>query len=313
MRPAGISGVDDGPVAPFAEWSLLRLDRISTPAGELVEYRPTSDVISVATGAKRAIEVVLPNTPTQHLEVTPGQIHILPANVPVGIRVFGPAENIVVTLNPRLLSEFRPRQGSLPVELRSAFGLQDGLIQQLVYALQAEAGSAIPDAHYVETLGAALAAHLVSKYASAETPRSVRRRRLVRPGLTAVLDFIDQNLDGRLTLPRLADIARLSVFAFVRSFKTSTGLPPHRYILRRRVERAKLLLGDAALNIADVALRCGFGDQSAFTTTFRRLTSQTPSAYRDSVRGQHGIHARAESRSGRLETPPRGSGQDRPV
>jgi AraC family transcriptional regulator len=285
MLPAGLSVVGEQPDGPFAEWSSLRLDRVSTPAGELVEYRPTSDVVSVATGAKRAIEVVLANAPPQQLEVTPGQVHILPANVPVGIRVFGPAENIVVTLNHRLLSEVRP-PGSVPVELRSAFGLQDGLIQELVYALQAEATSATPDNRYVEMLGAALAAHLVRRYASDGKARSASRRRLVKPGLAAVLDYIDQNIDGRLTLPRLAEIARLSVFAFVRSFKTSTGLPPHRYVLRRRIERAKVLLGDTALNIADVALRCGFGDQSAFTTTFRRLTSQTPSAYRDALRGQ---------------------------
>jgi AraC family transcriptional regulator len=313
MTGSGILLVGDGPTAPFADWSLLRLDRVSTPIGELVEYRPTSDVVSVAIGAKRSIEVVLANAPPQHLEVMPGQVHILPANVPVGIRVFAPAENIVVTLNPRLLSEFSSKAGGASVELRSGFGLQDGLIQQLVYALQAEAGAAIPDAQYVESLGAALAAHLVRKYASEEVQRSTRRRRLVRPGLATVLDHIDQNLDGRLTLPRLAEIARLSVFAFVRSFKTSTGLPPHRYILRRRVERAKLLLADAALNIADVALRCGFGDQSAFTTTFRRLTLQTPSAYRESLRGQHGIHAHFESNSGRVETLRRGLGQDRPV
>jgi AraC family transcriptional regulator len=313
MTAASTPLLGDGLAAPFAEWSVLKLDRVSTPVGELVEYRPTSDVISVATGVKRAIEVVLANSPPRHLEVTPGQVHILPANVPVGIRVFGPAENIVVTLNPKLLSEHSPRPGGDPVELRSAFGLQDGLIQQLVYALQAEAGAPVPDAQYVESLGAALAAHLVRKYASEATPRSARRRRLVRPGLAAVLDYIDENLEGRLTLPKLSEIARLSVFAFVRSFKTSTGLPPHRYILRRRVERAKLLLADAALNIAEVALRCGFGDQSAFTTTFRRLTLQTPSAYRESLRGQHGIHAHFESNSGRAENPKRDSGQDRPV
>ncbi len=311
MLTAGLSVVDGRPEGPFAEWSSLRLDRICTPAGELVEYRPTSDVVSVATGAKRAVEVVLANTPPQHLEVTPGEVHILPANVPVGIRVFGPAENIVVTLNPKLLSEVRP-QGGLPVELRSAFGLQDGLIQQLVYALQAEATSPSADSHYVQMLGAALASHLVRKYASNGTPRSARRRRLVKPGLAAVLDYIDENIDGRLTLPRLAEIAHLSIFAFVRSFKTSTGLPPHRYILRRRIERAKLLLGNAALNIAEVALRCGFGDQSAFTTTFRRLTAQTPSAYRDALRGQSALESRiSDAFSPGGKTTAQGLSQDR--
>jgi AraC family transcriptional regulator len=267
-------------VPAFADWSVLRLDQVSTPPGNLVEYRPTADVVSVATGEKRSVEVVVGDTPPQHLEVTPGQVHILPANVPVGIRLFGPAENIVVTLNHRLLAEVKSSHGPVNVELRTAFGLDDELIRQLVYALQKEANSPDADRHYVESLGAALAAHLVRRYASPDKARAVHRRRMVKPGLPEVLDYIDQNIDGRLTLPKLAEVARLSVFAFVRSFKTSTGVPPHRYILRKRVERAKVLLGDAALSIADVALRCGFGDQSSFTTTFRRLTLQTPSAFR---------------------------------
>jgi AraC family transcriptional regulator len=284
VNPAALSFVSGAPISAFADWSALRLAQVSTPAGNLVEYRPTDDVVSVATGQKRSIEVVLGDTPPQQLEVTPGQVHILPANVPVGIRLFGPAENIVVTLNHRLLADVKTGRGPLNVELRTAFGLDDGLIQQLVYALHEEANSPNADSHYVESLGAALAAHLVRKYASPERGTSVHRRRLVKPGLPEVLDYIDQNIDGRLTLPKLAEVARLSVFAFVRSFKTSTGVPPHRYILRKRIERAKVLLADAALSIADVALRCGFGDQSSFTTTFRRLTLQTPSAFRDKFR-----------------------------
>jgi len=284
VNPAALS---DGPGAclpAFADWSWLRLDLVSTPPGNLVEYRPTCDVVSVATGTQRAVEVVVGDAPPQHLEVSPGQVHILPANVPVGIHLFGPAENIVVTLNHRLLAEVKTSRGALNVELRTAFGLDDQFIQQLVYALQEEANSPDADSHYIESLGAALAAHLVRKYASSDKGRPVNRRRLVKPGLPEVLDYIDHNIDGRLTLPELAEVARLSVFAFVRSFKTSTGLPPHRYILRKRIERAKVLLADAALSIADVALRCGFGDQSSFTTTFRRLTLQTPSAFRDKFR-----------------------------
>jgi AraC family transcriptional regulator len=284
MIPAGLSVGADRPGTHSADWCGLRLDQVSTPAGELVEYRPTSDVVSVATGAKRAIEVVLADAPSRLLEVTPGQVHIFAANVPVGVRLFEPAENIVVTLSPRLLSEVRPNGSSTQVALRSRFGLQDGLIEQLVYALLEEATSVTSDSRYVQTLGAALAAHLVRRYASNEAPRQARPRRLVKPVLASVLEYIEQNMDAELTLPRLAAFARLNVFTFVRRFKTSTGLPPHRYILRRRVECAKVLLSNAALSIADVALRCGFGDQSAFTTAFRRLTSQTPSAYRETLR-----------------------------
>jgi AraC family transcriptional regulator len=284
MFPSGISVDGDLAGVPAVEWAWLRVDRVATLPGQLVEYRPTSAVVSVATGAKRAIEVVVANAPARLLEVKPGQVHVLAANVPFGVRLFQPAENIVVTLSPRLLSEVSPHRGRTPVELRSGFGLQDGLIQQLVYALQEATTSGTSDGRYVQTLAAALAAHLVRKYASSEVPYQARPRRLVKPALAAVLDYIDQNMDGELSLRNLAALARLSVFTFVRRFKTSTGLPPHRYILRKRVDRGKVLLGDAALSIADVALRCGFGDQSAFTTAFRRLTSQTPSAYRETLR-----------------------------
>ncbi len=284
MLPVGRSAGVDRLEVPVVDWPSLRLDRVSTPAGDLVEYRPTAHVVSVATGARRAIDVMVPNAPLQHVVVTPGQVHILTANVPVGIRLFGPAENIVVTLSPRLLSEVSPRPDEPHVGLRTGFGLEDGLIQQLVYALQEEALSTEPHSDYIRSLAGALAAHLVRKYADRGKPRLARARRVVRPELASVLEYIEQNLDGRLTLPKLAEVARLSVFAFVRRFKTITGLPPHRYVLRKRVERAKVLLADAALNIAEVALRCGFGDQSSFTTTFRRLTLQTPSAYRDTLR-----------------------------
>ncbi len=270
--------------AATAAWSWLRVDQVSTPPGELKEYCPAANVVSVATGGKRSIQVTVADGPPVSLEVTPGQIHILPANVPVGIRLFGPAENIVVSLSPKLLSDVRPGPGRANTALRPVFGLRDALIEQLVYALWQEGTSASPDSHYVQTLAAALATHLVRTYASSPSRAPARSRGLEGSRLASVLAYIDENIDRRLTLPRLATMARLSLFPFIRSFKSSTGLPPHRYILRKRVEHAKALLADDTLNIADVALRCGFADQSAFANAFRRLTLQTPRAYRDALR-----------------------------
>jgi AraC family transcriptional regulator len=283
MKPWGLV-VGRESQAATAAWSWLRLDQVSTPPGELKEYRPTANVVSVATGGKRSIQVTLGDGPPVSLEVTPGQIHILPANVPVGIRLFGPAENIVVSLSSELLSEVRPGGGRAHTALRPVFGLRDGLIEQLVYALWEQGTSARPDSHYVQTLAAALAAHLVRTYGTGPSNPPVRNLRLAGSRLASVLAYIDENIDRRLTLPRLATVARLSLFAFVRSFKSSTGLPPHRYILRKRVEHAKVLLADDTLSIADVALRCGFGDQSAFANAFRKLTLQTPRAYRGTLR-----------------------------
>lgn len=269
--------------APTAR-SWLRIEQVSTPPGDLKEYRPASTVVSLATGDTRCIQFHLADSAPVSLQVRPGQVHILPANVPVAIRLFGPAENIVLSLSPKLLSDAGHRRNAPPVALRPVFGLNDALIEQLVYALWEQSAAACPDTYYVQTLAAALAAHLVRTYATTPPPPPLRTQRLAERRLAVVLAYIEENIDRRLTLPRLATLARLSLFAFSRSFKRTTGVPPHRYILKKRVEHAKTLLADETLSIADVALRCGFTDQSAFANAFRKLTLQTPRAYRNAVR-----------------------------
>ena len=77
----------------------------------------------------------------------------------------------------------------------------------------------------------------------------------------------------------MADLAidcGVSVSHFSRAFRQSTGLSPHQWLLKRRVDQAKSLLRDRTLSLSDVALSCGFGDQSHFTRVFTKLTGITP-------------------------------------
>ncbi len=98
-----------------------------------------------------------------------------------------------------------------------------------------------------------------------------------------VVDYIASNLaeDGRLQ--DLADLVEMSPFHFCRLFKQSTGLTPHQYILHLRIEKAKGLLKNKRLGIADIASRLGFSDQSHFTNIFRRLVGITPARWRASL------------------------------
>lgn len=87
---------------------------------------------------------------------------------------------------------------------------------------------------------------------------------------------------------RLDDLARecgLSKRHFLRAFKTSTGEPPHRWLLGRRVERAKELLAGSNLDLSEIAALCGFSDQSHLNRMFRRQTGNTPGAWRRAHRG----------------------------
>ena len=83
-------------------------------------------------------------------------------------------------------------------------------------------------------------------------------------------------------------MARLSPFHFSRLFKGSTGLTPHQYVLRWRVEESKRLLRHSNMEIADIAQRLRFSDQSHFTSLFHRLTGETPRRWRDDPRNPRG-------------------------
>lgn len=95
-----------------------------------------------------------------------------------------------------------------------------------------------------------------------------------------VADYVEANLDQPLTLDDLAAEAGLSAYHFAKMFKISFGQPPHRYVTDRRISKAKELLADASIRLADVALACGFSSQSHFTNSFRRYAGVTPRRFR---------------------------------
>jgi AraC family transcriptional regulator len=82
----------------------------------------------------------------------------------------------------------------------------------------------------------------------------------------------------------MAAVARLSAYHFARQFKAATGVPPHQFVILRRVERAKLLLQGGDLSLAEVAAHAGFSGQSVFCHHFKRLVGVTPRQFRMSAR-----------------------------
>ena len=89
-------------------------------------------------------------------------------------------------------------------------------------------------------------------------------------------EFIERNLSERFTLADLAGAAYMSRFHFARMFRRTFGISPMEYVLRERIERAKPMLLDRRVSIADVAATFGFCDQSHFTRSFRRIAGCSP-------------------------------------
>jgi AraC family transcriptional regulator len=95
-----------------------------------------------------------------------------------------------------------------------------------------------------------------------------------------VVEYINDRLETDLSLPELAGVVGLNPDYFARTFKQTTGVSPHRYVLLKRIDRACALLKDSPISIVEISQRSGFASQSAFTTAFGRIQGITPSAYR---------------------------------
>lgn len=112
----------------------------------------------------------------------------------------------------------------------------------------------------------------------------VGRIYLSPPKLKRVLDFIEANLQESIGLDDLAHAAGLSANHFLRVFKLATGETPYHFLRARRLERARELLADNAMPLAELALECGFANQAHFTAAFSRELGISPGRYRRAVR-----------------------------
>lgn len=133
---------------------------------------------------------------------------------------------------------------------------------------------------YVESLVTQLAVLLMRRHSpdAAGAPKDAGG--LTRTQMRRVLDYIETNLNADLSLGDLAGVTELSLHHFAHMFKRSMGAAPHKYVLERRVERAKEMLRASRGSLVDISLSLGFCSQSHFTNTFRRMVGATPTEFR---------------------------------
>lgn len=93
-------------------------------------------------------------------------------------------------------------------------------------------------------------------------------------------DAMDFSYSEPLDIPRLARTARISESHFIRTFRATFGETPHRYLQRRRVERAMFLLAQTRREITDICLEVGFASLGTFSRTFREIVGESPSGFR---------------------------------
>ncbi|MEM8737970.1 MAG: AraC family transcriptional regulator [Planctomycetota bacterium] len=195
-----------------------------------------------------------------------------------------------VCLTPDRLSRVGAEAGDLDpdrVHLRHGVNFRDDSLRQCVDLMHRAWRSGEAEgpggALYMGHLAVVLSIGLLRSYGTRELRPTGGVGRLSRRELDAVREYIEARLAEDVTLEDLADAACLSVFHFLRKFKRTFGQTPHQYLMRRRVERAKVLLRDRAFaerGIAPIAYACGFSDQSHLCRYFKRVVGVTPARWR---------------------------------
>jgi AraC family transcriptional regulator len=208
-----------------------------------------------------------------------GGLFLQPSHAELSVELGGALDTVHVYLSDDAVQDAAGEHA--PVRLAEELGSHDPLLEQLVLGLDGVVRDWEPGARtYADQLGALVAAQLVRRHRAGRVPEPEPASGLSDRQFTRVRDLMAERLAEPVPLADLAALTGLSVSRFSRRFKARTGLPPHRYLLRLRVEQAGLLLRTGDDPIAEIAVRCGFSHQEHLTRVLRAQLGTTPAALR---------------------------------
>jgi len=216
-----------------------------------------------------------------------GNVEVFPAGRRMEQVMGEVSEDVNVLLEEGFVVRVAAEVGADPdrLEILNRFKARDPQIERIMLSFLTELeADGLGGGLYAEALANALAVHLLREHSSLgeKAKRELAREAAKGAGLSSrqlrrTLDYIGDNLSGRLSLAELAAQANLSPYHFSRLFRESTGLSPHQYVIRERVERAKGLLLRGEQSVAAVARKVGFADQGHLSRHTKRLLGATPS------------------------------------
>lgn len=219
--------------------------------------------------------------------VRKGMIGFLPAGIGGTWCFDDPVDCLMLFLPPLWLRRAAAQHGLDADKVRVRPGLleDDPFLTQGMQLLLATMKWPRGVAMFTASIGLALALRLLVAHGAQESPAPIVARGGLPPHLLRrAQEYMDAHLATDLTLDAVAREIGVSPRHFARAFRQSVGVPPHQWLLRRRIELARELLATGDSPLAEVAVQCGFADQSHFTSTFRRATGTTPGRYRGDVR-----------------------------
>jgi AraC family transcriptional regulator len=269
-------------IFPYGETSDgMALQLRSDPAGVLEVPELQSTLIAIHVGA--AAKISCRRGGVSHIgSAVHGDIDIIPALTPSRWQIHDQNDTaLILALPPSLLDTVAEEQGfdSRRVEIKNRFQIRDAQMENICWALKAEMESNYPSGRlYVDSLAVSIASRLVSTHSSIAKHPIAQAGGLGGRRLKQTLAYIEDHLSEDLSLSSIASITGISASHFKTLFRQSAGIPIHQYVIQRRIERAKDMLMQGKLSIAEIALATGFSHQSHLARHMRRSVGLSPRA-----------------------------------
>ena len=220
---------------------------------------------------------------TERIEFSARRLAILPTHAPAFFDVKGDADVLVVYLRGGMVRAVADRlygASTRPLHFEPLAGFSDALLEQLCLAFaEALHERRRDDARYVDQIAETAAAHCLTRYPFGH-PAPSRPAMGVEAALARVSAYVDEHLDGDLSVEALAEAARLTAAALKRAFAETHGETPKQWVIRRRLGAAQDMLAKTDWPLAEIALRAGFASQSHLCVMFKREIGRTPNEYR---------------------------------
>jgi AraC-like DNA-binding protein len=292
----GSDGIgNDNPIWRFSgfrveatrSWGLISADVISRDAGEATWLSDRHRIVYALTDIPGTVQSN--GRPADKYGLHHEKIAFRPAGQIVRSDVPGAVRFIQILQSADTYHNFvgdLVRGGMVSLEPRA--NVDDPLISRIGLTIVSDIEGGFLDHVLADALNTALAVRITRLFVDPSAINLAPSNGLSRGRVKRVCDYIEAHLDDRLTLTEIAGVACLSPYHFSRSFKQAVGVGPRRYIIQRRVERARALLQRTDLPLSRVAHEAGFTDQSHLTAEFRRHIGVTPGRFRAELTSKGG-------------------------
>ncbi len=279
---------------------LTGFDRPSFAAAKIVHERPNFGLLDVPPQDAFVLSFMLSPFAAGQLwvggraavwqPIRKGEVRFYDLQEGVRAEVNDPLNFLFFYLPRKLLNQFADEH-HLPMvdgcRISTGTIFSDPIVADLACSVLPKLETA-PDASelFMDEIALKLQIHFVRAYAKLTDTKSYFRGGLAPHHEQRVKDYIRAHLDGAVTIAELAAECQISRSQFFRAFLRTTGLTPHQWLSRTRIDQARHLLLCSNLSLNEISERCGFANQSHFTRTFARYFGVTPGAWRSSCRSQ---------------------------